>query len=199
MLPYRSVVDGNSHRKPVALMVRPFTVAVVVVSIALLTWACGAPPAPEPAGPATRDPRPVSGRVSTRAGISVEFPAGWAEVPLHGPFTRSFENKETQLNLDLSDFTPSGDSLPVLGQRMHQDLAHEGTVVESGTTTVDGRDAYRVLLEKRTSSGHGLVYGLIVPRPSGRVTTVFLSSRGDETPRQRADIDAIVATIRVEP
>src|SRR5688500_16050320 len=123
-------------------MLRTSLTAVALASVLALSWGCSSAPAPEPTAPSPRDPKPVTGRVSTRAGISVEFPAGWAEVPLHGPFTRSYESRESQLNLDVSDFTPSGDSLAVLGQRMHQDLAHEGAIVESGPTTVDGRDAF---------------------------------------------------------
>lgn len=143
--------------------------------------------------------KPVSGRTSTRAGISVEFPEGWSEVPLHGPFTRSYENREVGLNFDVSDFDGGGDSILGLGERMRQDLAREGRIVEAGTTTIDGQDAYRVFLEKRTSGSHGLVYGFTIGRPTGRITTVFLSSRSDERPGQREQIEALVGSFRVEP
>ena len=173
--------------------------AAVMISLACaLTPACRDAEPAAPAQPTTTDAKPVSGRTSTRAGISVDFADGWAEVPLHGPFTRSYEHRESQLNFDVSDFTSTGDSLAVLGQRMHQDLAREGKIVESGTTTVDGREAYRVLLEKRTDSGHGLVSGLVIPRRAGRVTTIFVSTRASEKPGQRETIAELVSTIRVE-
>ena len=174
--------------------------AVLAVAVVCLAAAsCGRPGPETPAAPTTRDPKPVTGRTSTGAGISVDFPQGWAEVPLHGPFTKSYESREAQLHFDVSDFDQSGDSLAVLGQRMHQSLVKEGTVVESGPVTLDGREAYRLLLEKKTENGHGLVEGLVIPRPSGRVTTVFLSTRSGETGRQRELMAELVATIKVEP
>ena len=127
----------------------------------------------------------------------MDFPEGWRQVPLHGPFTRSYENRDARLNFDLSDFRATT-SLDVMGDRMRQDLGKEGTVVRSGPRKIDGKDAMEVVLEKRTTNGHGLVHGIVIARPGGRCTTLFFSSRAEEQPDHRALVESLLGTLKVE-
>jgi hypothetical protein len=142
---------------------------------------------------------PVSGRTETKVGVSFDFPAGWAEVPVGArPFTELYENRERQLELRLVEAPAGGLAITTHGDQMTRGLAPDGTVEEHGPTTVDGHAAYRVVVKKKTATGYGLVVGVTILRDGDRISTVYLSSTGDERAYHRPEIEALLATLKVK-
>jgi hypothetical protein len=163
---------------------------------AALTWAgvaCGtaSPPKPSQLGP-------VEGRTSTGAGVVFDFPSGWEEVPLHGPYTKSYESDDADLHLDVSDVPTRGESVTALGEQAKRRFGRNGTVVESGPTTVDGHQAYKVVVDIHTQTGKGLVYFVTVLRKPDRATAFVFSSKRDARPNHRRTIEEILSTIEIE-
>lgn len=141
---------------------------------------------------------PVSGVVDTKAGISLDFPEGWAEYPTSGrPYTAFFENKKRQLALGLTEFS-NQQTADALGDQVKRRLQTEGTIVEYGPVTIDGAPAFRVVASLKTVSGKGLVIGTAIARKNARGTAAYLYSSGDEKEDHRAEMEALLATIRMK-
>ncbi len=172
---------------------RRATLACLISLLAGLSG-CSKTPADPSAG------TPVSGRVVTGAGISIDFPAGWVETPRAGrPFTKTYENKSGQLEIRLVDSPADGMAISTSGEQVKRGLSHDGTVAESRVTTVAGRPAFRlVVLKKTPTGGTGIVVALVILRADDRHTTIYVASLGDEKPNHRAEIDALLNTIEVQ-
>ena len=171
--------------------------AIAVLLVLAITSACSAPPE-EDAATAAGKPRPVSGRVDTGTGISIDFPAGWAEMSTAGrTYTKFYESKEEQLSMGLNDFAVRDESLWTLGEQVKRRLGNNGVIQESGPTTVDGRDGYRVVSRLKTETGEGLIIGTVVLRAPDRASTVFVFSTHDERPGNREKMEQILATLEV--
>ena len=168
--------------------------ALVTVATLCIATGCGGsrPPQVSQLGP-------VEGWTSTGAGVAFDFPSGWEEVPLHGPYTKSYENEEEQLVLDVSDTPTTGQSVTTLGEQSLRRLARAGTVAEKGRTTVDGYEAYRSVVTMKNATGEGLVYCVTVLRRPDRATTFFFSSKRNAQPHHRAAIDDLVSDAKIEP
>lgn len=164
---------------------------------AIFSSACGSGQ-PVDNVPLSERPTPVSGITDTKAGIAVNFPEGWAAYPTLGrPYTSYFENKERQLVLGLTEFA-NHQSADTLGDQVKRRLAIEGTVTEYGPVTVDGAPAFRVVASLKTTTGKGLVIGTAIARKNNRGTAVYLYSAGDERDDHRAEMDALLATIKMK-
>lgn len=171
--------------------------AVLLAALLALLVSGGCSRAGEEVEEAPLWPKPVSGRVDTGAGVSIDFPEGWAEMSQAGrPYSRYYENKERQLALGVIDF-PTDYSIWTLGEQVKRRLSHEATLEENGPVRVDGREAFRVVSALKTSTGHGLVVGLVVMRSQTLATSLFLSTTGDEREHHRAEMEALLATVRV--
>lgn len=170
--------------------------ATLVAACALAAaLAAGCRPAPASAEKGA----PVSGRVATGTGLSLDFPAGWVEVPSGvSPFTKVYRNAGRQLELRLAEAPANGLAIMTHGDQMKRGLARDGSVEASGPATVDGRPAYRVVVAKKTPTGTGLVVGLTILLDGDRISTLYLSSAADEKSDHRAEIDAILATLEVD-
>jgi hypothetical protein len=141
--------------------------------------------------------KPVSGRTDTTAGVSVEFPDGWVDEPVGGrPFTKVYSNAARQLEMRVVEAPAGGLSISTHGDQMKRGLAVDGAVEENGAATVDGHPGYRVVVKKKTPTGVGLVVGETILR-GDRITTVYVSSAGDEKVDHRPEIDALLATLKV--
>jgi hypothetical protein len=174
---------------------RSIAIAAAVALLAAAGCSRGGPAA-DVASPS--EPIPVSGRVDTKAGVSLDFPSGWAQGSLEGKtYTRFYENAEQQLSLGVSDFQNNGSSIWTLGEQVKRRLTNNGTLVESGPVTVDGHEAYRAVAQIRTDSGHGLIIGLVLLRPPDRASTVFVFSTRDERPGNREQMESLLSTLRV--
>jgi hypothetical protein len=170
--------------------------APVLLAVALVAGSCGGRGEQTSEDPSA--PRPVSGRVDTGAGISIDFPDGWAQMPTAGlTFTRYYENAERQLALGINDFATSGESIWTMGEQVKRRLSHEATVEESGPLRVDGREAFRVVSALKTSTGHGRVVGIVLLRTPNRASSLFLSTKGNEREDHREEMDALLETVRV--
>jgi hypothetical protein len=141
---------------------------------------------------------PVSGRVATGTGVSFDFPAGWAEVPAGtSPFTKVFRNPSRQLEMRLAEASSGGLAITTHGDQMRRGLAVDGFVEQAGALTIEGRPAYRVIVRKKTPTGGlGIVVGTTILYREDRITTVYVSSTGDEKVDHRPEIDALLATLR---
>jgi hypothetical protein len=171
--------------------------AFAVLLAILATAACSAPPE-EDAQTVARKPKPVSGRVDTGTGISIELPDGWAEMSTEGrTYTKFYESKEDRLSIGLNDFPIRNESIWTLGEQVKRRLGNNGVIQESGPTTVDGRDGYRVVSRLKTETGEGIIIGTIVLRAPDRASTVFVFSTNDERPGDREKIDRIVSSLEV--
>jgi hypothetical protein len=138
------------------------------------------------------------GPTQTRAGLTIDLPAGWVEVPTEGrPYTQMFENKPRQLAIGLSEFPMNGVSIPSLGEQIKRRLGSDGTLLESGPTTVDGHEAFRVVSNQKTATGHGLVIGTVISRGLDRASTIYIYSAGDQQAEHRGEMDQIAASIKV--
>jgi hypothetical protein len=199
MLPYGLVETYQPVTpKPPMTIVQSILTSVTLATLGLAA-ACGATggDASRPAMPSTLGP--VEGRTSTGAGVSFDFPSGWEEVPLHGPYTKSYESDEDQLVLDVSDTPITGQSVTTLGEQALRRLAQAGTVAEKGRTRIDGYEAYRSVVNMKTSTGQGLVYCVTVLRRPDRATTFILSSKKNAESHHRAAIDDLVSDVKIEP
>jgi hypothetical protein len=171
--------------------------AIAVLLAILATAACSAPPE-EDAQTVARKPKPVSGRVDTGTGISIELPDGWAEMSTEGrTYTKFYESKEDRLSIGLNDFPVRNESIWTLGEQVKRRLGNNGVIQESGPTTVDGHDGYRVVSRLKTETGEGIIIGTIVLRAPDRASTVFVFSTRDERPGDREKIDRIVSSLEV--
>jgi hypothetical protein len=141
----------------------------------------------------------VSGTIATGTGVSFDFPAGWVEVPGgSAPFTKVYRNPERQLELRLVEAPANGLAVTTHGDEMKRGLARDGAVEESGPTTVDGRPAYRVVVKKKTpSGGSGVVVGITIMLEGDRISTLYVSSAGDEKESHRSEIEALLSTLKV--
>lgn len=141
---------------------------------------------------------PVSGRILTGTGISLEFPSGWVEV--RGgvtPFTKVYRNKERQLEVRCIETAARGLAITTHGDQMKRGLSHDGTVQESGPVSVDGYPAYRAVVRLKTQTGYGIVIGLTILRDGDQLSTLYVASSGDEGEHHRAEIEALLATVKV--
>jgi hypothetical protein len=142
--------------------------------------------------------RAVSGRTDTGAGVSLDFSSGWIDEPPKGrPFTKIYSNAERQLEVRVADAPSSGLAIATHGDQMKRGLAVDGSVEESAATTIDGHPAFRVVVKKTTATGSGIVVGVTIQRSSDRITTLYVSSTGDEKADHRSEIDALLATVKV--
>lgn len=152
----------------------------------------------EPERPGTKN-TPVEGRTSTKCNLSLEFPSGWVEVPPSGrPFTQYFDNKAEQLAIGLSSSTTAGQSVQALGDQVKRRLATGGEIIESGPTTVDGKPAFRIVASQTTATGKGIVIGLTIETTPGLQSTIFVFSANDERKNHRDEMEALLATLKVE-
>ena len=170
--------------------------AAILVSLSILP-SCGGDPSVENI-PRNERPTPVSGVTNTKSGVSIDFPEGWAEYPTAGrPFTTFYENKKRQLAMGLTEFA-NQQTADALGDQVKRRLQSEGTLVEFGPLTIDGAPAYRVVASLKTVSGKGLVIGTAIARKNDRGTAIYLYSSGDEKEDHRAEMEALLATIRMK-
>ena len=170
--------------------------AAILLSLSFLP-ACGGEPSIENI-PRSERPTPVSGVTNTKSGVSIDFPEGWAEYPTSGrPYTTFYENKKRQLAMGLTEFS-NQQTADALGDQVKRRLQTEGTLVEFGPVTIDGAPAYRVVASLKTVSGNGLVIGTAIARKNDRGTAIYLYSSGDEKEDHRAEMDALLATIRMK-
>ena len=106
-------------------------ILAVFLAVALPLAACGGASKPAALGP-----------TKTRVGLTIDLPAGWVEVPTQGrPYTQMYENKERQLAIGLVEFPTNGVSISNYGEQVKRRLSNDGTLLESGPTTVDGHEA----------------------------------------------------------
>ena len=173
--------------------------ALVTVATLCIATGCGTAGGGSPGQPKPSQLGPVEGWTSTGAGVAFDFPSGWEEVPLHGPYTKSYENKEEQLVLDVSDTPTTGQSVTMLGEQSLRRLSRAGTVVEKGVITFDGHEAYRCVLKMKNATGEGLVYCVTVRRRPDRATAFLISSKRNALPHHRTAIDDLVADAKIEP
>jgi hypothetical protein len=167
---------------------RKIHILAILLAVALPLAACGRGSSGGPA----------PGPTKTRVGLTVELPAGWVEVPTEGrPYTQTLENKERQLAIGLVDFPTNGVSIASYGDQVKRRLGSDGTLVESGATTVDGHEAFRVVSNQKTATGHGLVIATVIGRDPSRAAAIYVYSAGDQQEHHRAEMDAIVASIKV--
>lgn len=141
----------------------------------------------------------MSGRVATGTGISFDFPTGWSEVPPGtSPFTKVYRNRQGQLEMRLAEASSGGLAITTHGDQMRRGLAVDGVVESAEATTVAGRPAYRVVVKKKTpSGGFGIVVGVTILYREDRITTVYLSSAGDEKTDHRPAIEALLGTLQI--
>lgn len=178
-------------------MKRRIALAAVLSGIALFPAAC------DRGDPNANIPRlqrgtPVSGTTDTRCGMTFDFPEGWAEYPTAGrPYTAYFENKERRLALGLTNFS-NAQSADTLGDQIKRRLATEGNISESGPLTIDGAPAYRVVAKLQTDTGHGIVIGTAIAGRNDRGMAVYLYSSGDEKSDNRAEMDQLLATLKLK-
>jgi hypothetical protein len=166
---------------------------VAALALAAAALAAGCAPASGEGGPE------VSGRVATGTGVSLDFPAGWVEVPEGAaPFTKIYRNAGRQLELRLVEGPANGLAVTTHGDQMKRGLARDGAVEESGPATVGGRPAYKVVVAKKTAEGSGLVVGVTMLLDGDRISTLYLSSAGVAKPEHRTEIEALLATLDVE-
>jgi hypothetical protein len=166
---------------------------LVTLSALALAAGCGGSRQIDPKA----DP-PVSGRTITGTGISIEFPAGWVEV--RGgvtPFTKVYRNKERQLEVRCIETSAKGLAVTTHGDQMKRGLSHDGTVEESGPVTVDGNPAYRAVVRLKTPTGYGVVIGTTILRAGDQLSTLYVASSGDERESHRAEMEALLATVKV--
>lgn len=170
--------------------------AVVIVLAALLPG-CGGGASVQNV-PRTERSTPVSGVIDTKAGVSLEFPDGWAEHPTLGrPYTTFYENEKRQLAMGLTEFS-NAQTADALGDQVKRRLQSEGTILEFGPVTIDGCPAYRVVASLKTVSGKGLVIGTAIARKNDRGTAIYLYSQGDEKVDHRAEMESLLATIKMK-
>ena len=170
---------------------------LVTLLITILFSACGGGQSAANV-PYSERSTPVAGVVDTKAGVSMDFPEGWAEYPTQGrPFTTFYENKKRQLAMGMTEFS-NQQSADALGDQVKRRLQTEGTVVEFGPMTIDGAPAYRVVASLKTVSGKGLVIGTAIARKNDRGTAIYLYSSGDEKEDHRAEMEALLATIKMK-
>lgn len=170
--------------------------SAVLLLVAFLPGCGGGPPAQNT--PRSERFTPVAGVTDTKAGVSLDFPEGWAEYPTLGrPFTTFYENKKRQLAMGLTEFS-NQQSADTLGDQVKRRLQSEGTVTEYGPITIDGAPAYRVVASLKTVNGKGLVIGTAIARKNDRGTAIYLYSAGDEKEDHRSEMDALLATIRMK-
>jgi len=140
----------------------------------------------------------VSGRVATGTGLSFDFGDGWSEVPAGtSPFTKVYRNPSRQLEMRLAEASSGGLAITTHGDQMRRGLSVDGSVESAGAVTIAGRPGYRCVVKKKTPTGFGVVVGETVLYTDGRITTVYVSSTGDEKTDHRAEIDAILATLQI--
>jgi len=193
MLPWRPSSDhGLSSDLSMMRKTRRYATLIAICALAVAAG-CGS---------TTIDPRadtPVSGRVATDTGISLNFPSGWVEVRGGvAPFSKVYRNKEQGLEVRCIETDAKGFAVTTHGDQMKRGLAHDGTVDQSGPVTIDGRPAYRAIVRMKTASGHGVVYGVTILRTGDRLSTLYLATAGDERAGQRAELEALLATVRVQ-
>ena len=144
--------------------------------------------------------RPVAGRTSTKAGVSLDFPKGWYEVPVTGPTTASYKSSDQELVLGVAD-VPSRDQLfeSLVDGTTHR-MSAGATVLDSGPFEIDTNRAFRIFVDGKTESGHRLGCAVIIERrlAGGRVTFLQIGSNGDAIDGQRQAIENLLATVRVD-
>jgi hypothetical protein len=161
-----------------------------MIVLAAMSAACGSADTVDP----VRE-RPVQGRVDTTAGVSFDFPAGWADMPLGSrPFTKFYENAGDELDLALGEFSSNGQSLAALADNLRNRLGASGNIVSSGNETLGGHPAYRLVVTTIASGGNGLLIAFVVERARGRVTSIYLSTKGAERPGQRAKMETLLGS-----
>ena len=176
-------------------MMRKIIRSATLVTLSALALAAGC------GGARQIDPKadpPVSGPTRTGTGISIEFPPGWVEV--RGgvtPFTKVYRNKDRQLEVRCIETGARGLAVTTHGDQMKRGLAHDGTVQESGPVTVDGHPAYRAVVRLKTPTGYGIVIGTTLIRDGDLVSTFYVASSGDERAEHRAEMEALLASVKV--
>ncbi len=169
----------------------------VVIVLAGLVSACGGGSSVENVPPSERS-TPVAGVTDTKAGVSMDFPEGWAEYPTLGrPYTAFYENRKRQLAMGLTEFA-NAQTADALGDQVKRRLQTEGTILEYGPATIDGSPAYRVVASIKTVSGKGLVIGTAIAKKNGRGTAIYVYSAGDEKEDHRAEMEALLATVKLK-
>jgi hypothetical protein len=169
-------------------------VTLALLCCAVAAAACSSKPEADP-----KEGDPIEGRASTGTGVSLDFGDGWIDAAGGvTPFTKVFRNRERQLEVRCVETSANGLAVTTHGDQMKRGLSHDGTVVESGPLTVDGRPAYRAVVQIKTPTGHGLVVGTTILKEGDRISTLYVATAGDERPEHRAAIDALLATLRVE-
>lgn len=171
-------------------------IAGLVVAV-WAVWVCAACHGSSNAGD-PKQGRAVSGRTATGTGLSFDFPTGWYEVPPgNSPFTKVFRNPQRQLEMRLAEASSGGLAITTHGDQMKRGLAVDGTIEQNIAITLAGRPAYRVVVKKTTGTGHGVVVGITILEPNDRITTVYLSSTGDEKADDRPEIESLLATLQL--
>lgn len=169
----------------------------VVIVLAGLMSACGGGSNVENV-PRSERSTPVAGVTDTKAGVSMDFPEGWAEYPTLGrPYTAFYENRKRQLAMGLTEFA-NAQTADALGDQVKRRLQTEGTILEFGPVTIDGSPAYRVVASIKTVSGKGLVIGTAIAKKNGRGTAIYVYSAGDEKEDHRAEMEALLATVKMK-
>jgi len=166
----------------------------------LIFSGCGKPEA-STAGPAKTDViREVSGRTDLGVGMSLVLPEGWVEEKVGGrPFKAYFQNDREQLAIGCAEYSnEANQAVTTLGDQIKRRLGNEGQVLESGPAKFDGTPGYKVLATQRTPSGHGLVVGIVVLRDTGRASTIYLFSAGDEKRTHRNEMDHLLESLEVD-
>lgn len=148
--------------------------------------------------PAARKAKPVEGRTSTGAGVSFDFPAGWSQVSVTGPFNVQYANKEKALEMGVATSPLHGVSAATALAAVREHIAAGATVIESDDAQIDGRPGLRLLVDRKTASGHN--YGGVVAAVDGseKLTAAYVSAVGDSYEGQLDLVKGLLGTAKFE-
>lgn len=181
-------------------MYKKLTAAMLALGACISFSGCGRTQttSAEPAKPNVI--RAVSGKTDLGVGMSLVLPEGWYEERAGGrPFKAYFQNDAEQLAIGCAEFSnDANQAVTTLGDQIKRRLGNEGQVLESGPATFDNTPGYKVVSTQRTPSGHGLVIGIVVLRSTGRASTLYLYSAGDEKRSHRAEMDHLLKSLEVD-
>ena len=142
--------------------------------------------------------RALDGPARPVTGVRIDFPAGWTQESITGPFSAQYRSDTDLIDVGVGDSMLGGSMADAAAKAKARLTRNGATVLEESDASVDGRAAYRILTETKNSTVHNFTGVLLVNSRSATVTSVFATSSGDARPGQDDRIRDLLARVHVD-